>query len=81
MADVLIDGLDETVVANLRLKAKLHGRSLEEQVRTMLVAGAERPWTTEEKLAFAEHMRKRTLKPLTTDAAETIREMRDNECR
>jgi plasmid stability protein len=38
MAEILIDGLDDAVVERLKARAKLNGRSLEEQVRRTIEA-------------------------------------------
>jgi antitoxin FitA len=79
MAQVLVRNLDERIVDSLKTKASLHGRSLEQELREILTQAAE--WTREEKLAFADAIRERTLKPYTTDAAEEIRRMREEDAR
>lgn len=75
MAQVLVRNLDDHVVNSFKTKAELHGRSLEQELRLALTKAAE--WTVEEKIAFAERIRARQPKPLTTDSAEEIRQMRD----
>jgi antitoxin FitA len=79
VAQVLVRNLDEQVVDSLKTKASLHGRSLEQELREILTQAAE--WTREEKVAFADTIRARTLKPRTTDAAEEIRRMREEDAR
>jgi hypothetical protein len=40
MAQILIEGLDDQVVARLKSRAESHGRSLEGEVRSMLESAA-----------------------------------------
>ena len=49
MAQVIVRNLDEQVVSSLKLKAELHGHSLEQELREILKRAAE--LTVEEKLA------------------------------
>jgi plasmid stability protein len=75
MAQVVIRNLDERVVDTLRTKARLHGRSLEQQLRDILNAAA--TLSTEEKLAVIDEFRARTPPGPQTDSVELLRESRD----
>jgi antitoxin FitA len=75
MAQVIVRNLDEEVVSSLKFKAKLHGHSLEQELREILKRAAE--LTTEEKLALVDRIRAMTPKRLETDSADLIREDRD----
>jgi plasmid stability protein len=76
MAQVIVRNLDEQVVSSLKIKAELHGRSLEQELREILKNAAE--LTSEEKLALADRIRSLQARPLDTDSADLIREDRDN---
>ena len=76
MAQVTIRNLDDEVVASLKIKAELHGHSLEQELREVLKRAAE--LTPEEKLAVADRIAAMTPRPLATESAELIREDRDN---
>jgi plasmid stability protein len=76
MAQVIVRNLDDTVVANLKRKAALRGRSLEQELREILSEAS--------RLAAPERVetsrRIRTLTPAgvpQTDSTEMIREDRD----
>jgi antitoxin FitA len=76
MAQVIVRNLDEQVVSSLKIKAELHGRSLEQELREILKRAAE--LTVEEKLALVDRIRAMQKRPLETDSADLIREDRDN---
>lgn len=76
MAQVIVRNLDEQVVSSLKIKAELHGRSLEQELRDILKRAAE--LTVEEKLALADRIRGMQARPLETDSADLIREDRDS---
>jgi plasmid stability protein len=77
MAQVLVRNLDEQVVASLRRKAELHGRSLEQELRLTLTAAAR--LTGEERIALARRVRELTPTGVRqTDSADLIREDRDS---
>ena len=76
MAQVIVRNLDEQVVSSLKIKAELHGRSLEQELREILKNAAE--LTSEEKLALADRICGMQARPLQTDSAELIREDRDS---
>ncbi len=76
MAQVIIRNLDDRVVAALKRKAGLHGRSLEHELRTILSQAAR--LTAAERVAIAERIRGMTPSGIEqTDSAELIREDRD----
>jgi plasmid stability protein len=76
MAQVIVRNLDEQVVSSLKIKAELHGHSLEQELREILKSAAE--LTSEEKLALADRIAAMTPRPLETDSADLIREDRDS---
>ena len=78
MAQVLVRNLDEQVVAALRRKAELHGRSLEQELRIALTAAAR--LTPEERVALARRIRRMTPANVQqTDSTELIRQDRDDD--
>ena len=77
MAQVLVRSLDERVVAALRRKAELHGRSLEQELRVTLTQAAR--LTGEERVALAKRVRAMTPTGVAqTDSTVLIREDRDS---
>lgn len=76
MAQAIVRKLDDEVVASLKLKAKLKGRSLEQELRDILKRAAE--LTKEEKLALIDSIRAKQKRPLEHDSADLIREDRDS---
>ncbi len=76
MAQVLVRNLDEQVVAALRRKAELHGRSLEQELRIALTAAAR--LTPEERVALARRIRDMTPANVQqTDSTDLVRRDRD----
>ncbi len=76
MAQVIVRNLDVRVVAALKRKAKLHGCSLEQELRDILSRAA-RP-SAKERAALARRIRAMTpLGVAQTDSARLIREDRD----
>ncbi len=76
MAQVIVRNLDDGVVAALKRKAKLHGCSLEQELRDILSRAA-RP-SAEERAALARRIRAMTPPGVAqTDSARLIREDRD----
>ena len=76
MAQVIVRNLDDRVVAALKRKAKLHGCSLEQELRDILSRVA-RP-SAEERSALARRIRAMTPPGVVqTDSARLIREDRD----
>jgi Plasmid stability protein len=77
MGQVIVRNLDDKVVAELKRKAKLHDRSLEQELRAILINAA-KP-TREELLAEIDRIRGMTPPGVVqTDSAELIREDRDS---
>jgi antitoxin FitA len=76
MAQVIVRNLDEQVVSSLKIKAELHGHSLEQELREILKRTAE--LSSEEKLALADRIAALTPRPLQTDSSDLIREDRDS---
>lgn len=75
MAQVIVRNLDDDVVAALKRKAALRGRSLEQELREIL--GQASKSTREERLASSDRLRAMTLKVPKPLGAELIREDRD----
>ncbi len=76
MAQVIVRNLDDRVVAILKRKAELHGRSLEQELREILSAAA--PLTKNERMAMAKRIRAMTPSRVAqTDSAKWIRADRD----
>ncbi len=76
MGQVIIRNLPEELIKRLKLKAKIHGHSLEQELRNIL--GREAGLTTEEKLALIDSVRGMQKKPLAIDSTQMIREDRDS---
>ncbi len=76
MGQVLVRNLDDGVISTLEIRAELHGRSLEQELREILTAAA--GLTPAEKVAFADRVRATTSRPLTTDSTDLIRDDRDS---
>jgi plasmid stability protein len=76
MAQVLVRNLAEQVVAALRLKAELHGQSLEQELRDALTAAAR--LDSAERVALTRRMRAMTPAMTQTDSAALVRETRDS---
>ncbi|MBX3333904.1 MAG: hypothetical protein KF876_07255 [Nitrospira sp.] len=75
MGQVIVRNLDDRVIAALRTKAKLHGQSLEQELRTILSKAAVP--NTQERVALASRIRGLTPKRRQTDSTKLIREDRD----
>lgn len=76
MGQVLIRNLDDEVITSLRYKAKVNGRSLEQELREILTNAA--PFTVEERVKVSEWLREGN--PLTlVDVKAAIRTGRDDE--
>jgi|CXWL01.1.fsa_nt_gi plasmid stability protein len=77
MAQVIVRNLEDDVVERLKLKAELHGRSLEQELREILRAAA--PLTGEQKLALMRRSQALTPKGVKQTPSEVlIREDRDD---
>jgi plasmid stability protein len=75
MASLSIRNLDDEVVDGLKLKARVHGRSLEAQVRAILEEHSR--LTREEFLAIADASVEATRGRITSDSVDLLREDRD----
>jgi len=76
MAQVIVRNLDDQVVSSLKIKAELHGRSLEQELREILKSAAE--LTSAEKLALIDRIQAMQKWPLEDDSADLVREDRDS---
>jgi plasmid stability protein len=76
MVDVTVRSLDDEVVSSLKIKAELHGHSLEQELREILKRAA--GLSSEERLALADRIAALTPRPLQTDSSDLIREDRDS---
>ncbi len=75
MAQVLVRGLEPTIIERYKARAAAKGHSLEQELREVITAGA--TLTAAEKLAIADRIRAMS-PPSTTDSVDIIREMRDS---
>lgn len=77
MAQVIVRNLDDTVVDTLKQKAKLHGTSLEQELREILSEAAH--LTKRERRSLAQRIQAMTPGDIEqTDSADLIREDRDS---
>lgn len=76
MAQVIVRNLDDRVLAVLRRKAELHGRSLEQELRNILASAAR--LTRSERIEMARRIRAMTPKAGQTDSVQLIREDRQS---
>jgi plasmid stability protein len=77
MGQVLIRNLDDRVIESLKAKAKLKGRSLEQELRAVLTSAA--PLTPTEKVALFHKLRKTMPSLGDIDVRAAIRHGRDDE--
>lgn len=75
MGQVIVRNLDDRVVESLKLKAELHGRSLEQELRDILTKAA--GLTPDEKIEMARQIRAMSRGKLKTDSTVFIREDRN----
>lgn len=76
MTDLKIRNIDEKVLEALKERAKRHGRSLEAEVRQILV-DAVTPTPPTDLLALADQIAAMTPDVPQTDSADLLREDRD----
>ena len=76
MPDIVIE-LDDRVIGLLQTKADINGRSLEEQVRALVIAAS--PLTSDEKVALSERLRASMPLLKDFDVRAAIRHGRDDE--
>ncbi len=77
MAQLLVRGLDESVIRRLKARAKRHARSLEAEARVILTDAEPDPEALARALAFADEMRRATAGKIKGDSADIIRRARD----
>ncbi|HEX9898341.1 MAG TPA: hypothetical protein VGC81_03900 [Candidatus Methylomirabilis sp.] len=75
MGQVIVRNLDDKVIAALKAKAELHGRSLEQELRAVLSAATK--LNAEDRLALADRIRAMTPGRRQTDSTVLIRKGRD----
>lgn len=76
MAQLLVRGLDESVIRRLKARAKRHARSLEAEARVILTEAESDPEAFARAVAFAEEMRRKTAGKIKGDSADIIRKAR-----
>ncbi|MFZ5931409.1 MAG: FitA-like ribbon-helix-helix domain-containing protein [Pseudomonadota bacterium] len=76
MGQVIIRNLPEDLIRRLKLKAEIHGHSLEQELRNIL--GREAGLTPAEKGALAVSIRGMQKEPLLTDSTDIVRQYRDS---
>lgn len=74
MAQILIRGLEDEIVARLKDRAASHGRSLESEARTILESAA--GFTVEEARRIVNGWRKRLAGRTMSDSRRLLREDR-----
>lgn len=77
MGQVLIRNLDDEIISSLRYKAKVNGRSLEQELRDILSKAA--PFTVEERVKMAEWLQKDNNWTPNMSVKAAIRTGRDDE--
>ena len=75
MGQILIRNLDDEAIEAHRRRAKAHGRSLEQELRTLIESAAS--YSVEEKLAIAEYAQSLTPAGAPSNAVDLIREDRE----
>lgn len=78
MPDVLVRDVDSSALTELKRRAKKNHRSLQAELRLILLRAAEqREVSFEEAVRFADEMRRKYAGKITGDSADLIREDRD----
>lgn len=75
MGQVIVRNLDDRIVESLKLKAELHGRALEQELREILTKAA--GLSPDEKVALAERIRRLSRGKVRMDSTAIIRADRD----
>jgi plasmid stability protein len=75
MPQLLVRDLDTGTVERLKLRAQRHGRSLQGEVKEILLAAA--TFSTSEASSVAEEWQRKLAGGVYMDSAETIREDRE----
>ena len=77
MGKIEIDSLDDSVIQGFEVRARLNGRSLEEEIRALLSQHV--LLSSAERVAIADRIRAMTPKNVKqTDSTEMVREIRDS---
>lgn len=74
MAQVIVKGLNESVVERLKARAKQHGHTLQNELKTIIEQAAHQDFASARKLAA--QLRRRLSGRTHTDSAELIAEDR-----
>lgn len=78
MPDVLVRDLDTPVLAELKKQAKKNHRSLQAELRVILIrAASEQQVSFEDSVRFADEMRKKYAGKIKGDSADLIRKDRE----
>lgn len=77
MADLVVRDLNPGVAARLEVRARSHGRTVEEEAKTILEAEAATPLPRQEALRIAREWQQRLAGRVIGDSAELIREDRE----
>jgi plasmid stability protein len=75
MAQVLVRDLDPTTLEHLKSRAKLHGRSLQGELKVILESAA--VLSMDEARRTSERWRERLAGRVTSDSGDLLREDRD----
>ena len=75
MAQVLVRDLDPEVLERLKSRARLHGRSLQGELKVILEAAA--VFSMSEAREVSERWRQRLAGQMTSDSSDLLREDRD----
>lgn len=80
MGVIHIEDVDDKIMHSIRLRARISGRSFEDEVRALLAEAAKPRMTPEERVAEARRIQAMTKgwSP-ETDSVAVIREMRDRD--
>ena len=77
MSSILVRGLDRKTIERLKERARLNGRSLQEEVKALLKRAAE-ILTMREARRLSARWRRRLGERSSSDSAQLIREDRDS---
>ena len=75
MAQVLVRDLDPEVLEHLKSRARLHGRSLQGELKVILESAA--VFSVDEARAASERWRQRLAGRMKSDSSDLLREDRD----
>ena len=77
MGSILIRGLDQKTIERLKERARVNGRSLQQEVKALLERAAD-ALTMREARRLSERWNRRLDGPFLSDSTELIREDRDS---